>query len=637
MLHSGSASNMTNIMDLPPAILEGVFDYLQGSSLQSASLTTRTWSQVYKQHTCRVLSLDLSADTAHAKVALLERWENLGLLPYVHRITIDDSGERGRDGQELLEDLFDRWLPKLNGLKSVAWDLSGKIELADAFRLNTLPSGVLLDLVCEGEISVQVTASVLSLVQDCSNLRSLALEFGEENEETLGWPLKAALLRCKSLTTLKINVTSSHEVSHLVTSHDTDHTRALQWTIDEAASLPPLQHLDLHYPSRTGGMFGLWAGNGNWRSLETLKAHHGWILEHLAGRLPVLYSLSVNTVDSLPRFLELQPGVKELAVKDLDTSNCSNDLASKLHHILSLPFASSLRKLDLQIAHGDAIVEQSIVDVGTIATSCPTLQDLTVAVTSQQYRTAVGYFCWMDACIEAVIQMPNLLRLCIILPRVIPSGSISIQPEIIVLADAANLWSQLSSYGKKLKDVRIIASMANEKAESEREAAILRFLSPRPLSLTFVAMQAEKDWDADQGAYRTSCPELEQAEKSILRGQLSGLSETGEYSAARRTVDDISTFVHKGTIAPKKKLRPMPVWLTPEEEQDRREGPPSQSRRAKRAVIRSVSDFVGVWRLPMTETSPRTAEERARSREQGFGGRAGWSKSSLAMRVFYRR
>jgi hypothetical protein len=627
---------MTNITDLPPAILEVVFDYLQSQSLQAASLTTQAWRHVYKQHTCRVLPLDLSADTAHAKVALLERWEHLGLLRYVRRITVDDSGERSRDGQDLLQEIFDRWLPKLS-LRSVAWDLSGKPELVDPFRLATLPPSVLLDLVCEGQTSVHTSTSVLSVAKDCSNLHSLVIEFHEGNETTLGRSLKVALLGCKSLSALKINVTSSRKASQIVTPHDTYRTTALQWTTDEAASLPALHHFDFSYPSWTGETFRVWAENGDWSSLRTLRTHHSWVLEHLTGRLPALESLSVGTLESLPRFLELQPPIQELAITDLQTSDHSNDTASELHRILSLPSASSLRKLDLQIAHGDASAERPAVDVGTIATSCPRLQELTVAITSQQYRNAVGYFCWMDACIEAVVRMPNLLRLCIILPRVIPSGSISIQPEVIVLADAANLWSQLTGHGKRLKDVRIIASMASEKAESDREAAILRFLSPGPPSLTFVAMQAEKDWDADRGAYRTSSPELEQAENLLLSGQLSRLSDTGEYSAARRTVDDISTFVHKGTIAPKKKLRPMPVWLTPEEEQDRREGPPSQGRRAKRAVIRSVSDFVGVWRLPMTETSPRTAKERAESREQGFGGRPGWSKSSLATRVFYRR
>jgi hypothetical protein len=233
--------------------------------------------------------------------------------------------------------------------------------------------------------------------------------------------------------------------------------------------------------------------------------------------------------------------------------------------------------------------------------------------------------------------MANLRRLTIDVPRVIPSGSLSIPPEILTLPNVANLWSKLTAHGKTLREFRITASMASEKAETEREAAILRFLAPGPPSLTFIVAPSEKDWEAEQGAYKTSCPELEDAEDLLRRGHLTRLSETGEYSTARRTTDDISTYVYKGTIAPKKKIRPMPVWLTPEEEQDRREGPPSQSRRMKRALIRSVSDFAGVWRLPMTETSGRTAAERAESRENGFNGRAGWSKSSLAMRVFYRR
>ena len=237
-------------------------------------------------------------------------------------------------------------------------------------------------------------------------------------------------------------------------------------------------------------------------------------------------------------------------------------------------------------------------------------------MTSQQYKNAVGYFCWMDACIEAVVSTPNLRRLSIDVPRVIPSGSLSIPPEIITLPNFANLCSKLTAHGKTLQEFRITASMASEKAETDREAAILRFLAPGPPSLTFIVTPAEKDWDAAQGTYNTSCPELEHAEDLLRRGYLSRLSETGEYSTARRTADDISTYVYKGTIAPKKKIRPMPVWLTPEEEQDRREGPPSQSRRMKRALIRSVSDFAGVWRLPMTETSPRTAAEKALSRRE---------------------
>lgn len=628
---------MISVTALPPAILEAIFQHLPSDSIQSASLTTRTWSQVYKQHICRTFSFDLSAEPLLGKTELLQRWEHMNLLPFVHQITINDSGDRSQDGENLLNDLFHRWLPKLSGLKSVSWELSGKSALRGGFGFAALPSGVFLDLAYEDETSSQTNTAVLSAIQNCDNLRSLAVEFSQAEEAILGSLLTATLLSCKGLTSLKIKMASNHSESQEKTPHDAEQTAALHWTAEDVAKLPALQRLDLHYPSLTGEMFEIWARKGNWDSLRTLITHDSQTLECLAGHLPALESLSVNTLEYLPQFLTLQPGINELAVVDLQPSSQPKDVVSELHQILKLPFASRLKQLELQIAQDETESEQSTIDVAVLATSCRELRELTVSITSQQYRNAVGYFCWMDACIESVVRMPNLLRLCIVLPRVIPSGSISIPPEIITLPDVANLWSQLAAHGKTLQELRIIASMTSEKAESDREAAILSFLSPTP-SLTFITTPAEKDWDAAQGAYQTSCPELEEAENLLRRGHLSRLSSPPiSYSTARRTADDISTIIYKGTIAPKKKIRPMPVWLTPEEEQDRREGPPSQSRRAKRALIRSVGEFTGAWRLPMTETSPRTAEERARSRENGFGGKPGWSKSSLGMRIFYRR
>jgi hypothetical protein len=628
---------MMNVTDLPPAILEIVLQYLPNDSIRSASLVARAWSHVYKRTSCKTLRLDLSVNTLLGKTELLQRWEQLDLLRHVHRITIADPDRRSQDGERLLLDLFDRWLSKLSGLKSVSWILSGKHKLDDAFRLATLPPKILLDLVCEGETSAQTIGAAFSVVQGCDNLRSLAVGFSIEDEASLGSLLESVLLSCKSLTALKVNVFDDHDRSHPETSRGGDQSAASRWTVEKVARLPALQRLDLHCPALTAEMFELWTKNGDWSSLRTLAAHHSWILDNLAGRLPALESLSVSTIERLPAFLVLQPTLCKLALVNLMHSSKRRGVAPELHDMLKLPFASKLKTLEVQMGLDDAEVEQSAVDVEVIADCCPELQDLTVAITSQQYRNAVGYFCWMDACIEAVVRMPNLIRLCIILPRVIPSGSLSIPPEIITLTDVANIWAQLVTHGKKLQELRITASMASEKAESDKEAAIHRFLIPGPPSLTFVVTPAEKDWDAEKGAYTTACPELEQAETLLRGGHLFRLSETGEYSTARRTVDDISTYVYKGTIAPKKKIRPMPVWLTPEEEQDRREGPPSQSRRAKRALIRGVSDFVGAWRPPMTETSPRTAAERAQSRENGMGGRAGWSKSSLATRVFYRR
>ena len=107
-----------------------------------------------------------------------------------------------------------------------------------------------------------------------------------------------------------------------------------------------------------------------------------------------------------------------------------DDLVAQFASELSSSFAANLERLELRTALEDEEVEQSSIDVKAIATSCPRLQELTIAVTSQQYKNAVGYFCWMDACIEAVVSMPNLRRLTIDVPRVIPSGSLSIPPEI---------------------------------------------------------------------------------------------------------------------------------------------------------------------------------------------------------------
>ena len=628
---------MVKVTDLPPAIREAIFQHLPARSIKSASLVARAWSQAYKQYSCRTLLFDLSVDTVLDKTELLQKWEQMDLLHCVRQITIHDSGRRSPDGEELLHNLYDRWLLMLGGLKSILWDLSGKPELDGSFHFPTLPPGVHLDLICEDGASVETISTALSAIQNCNSLRSLAIEFSERDEKSLGSLLKASLLGCKSLTTLKINVTRHQEDSEPESPRDFSQNSALNWTEEEAASLPALQHLDLHYPSLAGEMFEIWAKKGDWNSLRTLVAQHSWILDKLTGRLPALESLSVSTVESLPEFLASQPTLYDLAIVDVQQPGNPRDIAPEVHDILKLPFASKLRRLELRVAHDDEELEQSTIDVKAIATSCPELQELTVAITSQQYKNAVGYFCWMDACIEAVVSMPNLRRLHIDAPRVIPSGSLSIPPEILTFPNVTNLWSKLTAHGKTLHQFQITASMASEKAETDREAAILRFLGPGPPSLTFIVTPAEKDWEAEQGAYETSCPELELAEGLLRRGYLTRLSEAGEYSTARRTADDISTYVYKGTIAPKKKIRPMPVWLTPEEEQDRREGPPSQSRRMKRALIRSVSDFAGVWRLPMTETSGRTAAERAESRENGFGGRAGWSKSSLAMRVFYRR
>jgi len=633
---------MSNVTHLPKSVLSHIFGYLNSKSVQSASLVTPAWSQAYKRRCCETLSLDLSSANIDNKIALLERWGSLNLLDHVHRIIVKDLGERHQDGHDLLQRLFDRWLPKLNGLRHILWDVAQKEQLDDVSWLFGLPPQTQLSLVCEGGVPAHAIAEAVFAVKGRGSLRSLAVELCGDDQPCSAEMFKTILLDCGSMSTLKISVIKDHATSQAVSAkiQDVFSESKLCLTAARAIELPILEHLDLHLPGLTGKAFALWAKHGNWSSLRRLKAHHGWILEHLAGQVPSLNSLSVSTLESLHDFLELQPKLRELVILDLGQDQEPSGAISTLRGVLALPFAVNLQSLELRTGQHDADTEVSNIDVGEIASLCPQLRGLTIAVGREQYRNAVGFFCWMDACMEAVLRMPKLLRICVRLPRLISSGTISIPPEIMVIATAADLWSQLCDYGKRMQEIRIVASMALEKPQSEREEAILRFLSsltPGDPTLTYIASPAEKDWDAAQGAHATSCPELEQAEALLLSGRLADLSLTGDYSNARRTVDDISAFAHNGMFVVKKKPRAMPVWLTPEQEQDRREGPPSQARRAKRALIRGVSEFTGVWRLPMTETSPRTAAERAAARETDIRGRPGWSKSGLATRVFYRR
>jgi hypothetical protein len=633
---------MPDITDLPQNVLNLIFGHLTSESVRSASLVTSAWNQAYKRRCCETLSLDLSSANIDDRIVLLERWQQSELLGHVQQIAINDSGERSRNGhvgQNLLQEVFDRWLSKLGGLKHILWNVSQEEKLEDISWVGKLTPQTRLSLKCEGGMSAQITAEVLSAVRDRGILRSLTVELRNSDQINPAEIPKAVLLGCKSMTSLKISVVDDLAASQDVTQESDSESR-LHLTAAETARLPCLRHLDFHFPALTGEVFASWADHGDWSSLRSLKTHHGWTLEHLAGRVPSLESLSVSTFESLHRFLELQPELRELIVLDSVRDQAPSGAISDLRRILTLPFAANLQSLEVRMRQGDDDAAFTNINIGMVASLCPRLKDLTIAVGREQYKNAVGFFCWMDACIEAVLRMPKLLRLCVRLPRLISSGTISIPPEIMVIATASDLWSQLLGYGKKMQEIRIVASMSLEKAESEREEAVLRFLSsvsPGDPALTYIVSPAEKDWDAAKGLYEASCPELEHAEALLLSGRIASLSLTGDYSNARRTVDDISAFAHNGMFVVKKKPRAMPVWLTPEQEQDRREGPPSQARRAKRALIRGVSEFAGVWRLPMTETSPRTAAERAESRETDIRGRPGWSKSALATRVFYRR
>lgn len=628
---------MPKITDLPQGVLDIIFGHLKSKSLRSASLTTPSWSQVYKRRCCKTLRCKLSSSTPQDRSALLERWQKLGLLENIHQIIIIDDSENGHDADEALRNLLDEWLPELTGLKVFTADLSNNPKPTNPTWLSRLPPETYLDLVCEGGLPADVLANVLSAAQAHGGLRSLALDFRREDELLLGGLLKDVLMSCKDLTALRVNVSSVPAESQAEdTQHQSPDEPSLSLTAADARRIPALRSLDLYYPPLTASAFQVWAEHGDWNNLRSLVAHHDWVLDPLKGRLPMLESLEVRTLDSLPSFLDKQHGLPGLAVTNLNMRSEAGEATSRLLDVLKHPVVASLHDLELRMTKVDES-EPLKVDVGTIAMCCPELRQLTIALDREQYINAVGYFCWLDACIEAVLRMPRLLRLCIVLPRLILSGSISIPPESIVMGTSSEIRSKLASHGKLMQEVRVVALMNEEVAQSERETAVLQYMSSENYALTFIATPAEKDWDAERGTQQTSCPELERAEVLLVKGYTSHLHPSGDYSRARRTIDDISALAYNGMFMPKKKIRPMPVWLTPEEEQDRREGPPSAARKAKRATIKSMNHFFGTWNPMMNETTPRTAAEKAASRESGFGGRPGWSKSSFATRVLWRR
>lgn len=232
---------------------------------------------------------------------------------------------------------------------------------------------------------------------------------------------------------------------------------------------------------------------------------------------------------------------------------------------------------------------------------------------------------WLDSLVQALQPYSDLTHLTVSLPRITPSTE---GPTFITLSSAADLWARLAEQGTQLQELRVVVS----EPEPELYAAhklIPPSLPPDLKELTFVVSAGG---DEEEKSYHIHCPELLAAEAALSRGDLAALSSSGSYTSARKTVDDLTALVYEGIITPKRKPRPMPEYLTPEEMEDRL-GPPGLARRAKRALL----GFAGGFRAPGTERPGRTAKERAQLREVDWRGRPGWSKSALAERVVWRR
>lgn len=229
---------------------------------------------------------------------------------------------------------------------------------------------------------------------------------------------------------------------------------------------------------------------------------------------------------------------------------------------------------------------------------------------------------WLDSLVQALYPYSNITNLTVSLPRIISGHT------FITLSSAADLWARLAEQGTQLQELRVVVS----EPEPESYAAHKLIPPSLPPDLKELIFVVSAGGDEEEKSYRIHCPELLSAEAALSRGDLAALSSSGSYTSARKTVDDLTALVYEGYITPKRKPRPMPEYLTPEEMEDRL-GPPGLARRAKRALL----GFAGGFRAPGTERPGRTAKERAQLREVDWRGRPGWSKSALAERVVWRR
>lgn len=632
---------MPDITDLPDSVLNLIFEYLDTRDLRSARLTNTSWNPECKRELFKVVNFDLDRDTVNKKSRAHHHFHMSDSFSHVRHLKICDAGDRTTEEPNIFRHLTDDWLPLLKGLQSILWHLSDKTESNAAHFLSALPFGVKLDLVLGRRIHVKASSDMLSTLIGSLSLRSLEIELPLTDETTLSGPLKALLLSCRHLKRLVVNTQQESTIQ----STESRNTNAcsLNWTPEEAASLPSLQHMVFHYPNLSRSTFALWAQHGSWHDLRSLTVHHDWELSYLIDRLPALETLTTVLQPTLSDFLDSQRIIRTLTL----VADATDSIATEtIHAILSKTFATNLQSFDLRLIDPSPDVERDTterhpsLDLRSLPSFCPNLRTLTLTLSRAQYRNAVGYFCELDFLIQAILRLPNLQHLTIQLPRLIAPGTVESPPEIATLSTASSLWAQLSARGKRLISIRILASLAHEPAPTDlpdRHAAVLHALTPCSQTLTFLAQPAAKDWDAALGLHITTCPELEAAEASVRLGRITHLSSSNEYTSARRVVDDISKLAHDGVLVIKKKPRPMPVWLTPEEEQDRREGPPGPGRRMKRAVKSSLGEFAGSFRPPGSERPGRTAQEKAQGRESGLGGRAGWSKRSFAFNALWLR
>lgn len=599
-----------SLVDLPEDILHIICGYLDIQTLKSASQAHRSLSQVYQRHCYRTLTVDARSEHLWEKFELIERWDYDDRLKHIRHVLMNDP-QRSRDGKALLQMVLSQTLPKMTGLRCVTWTFSGRSErLEEDFRVPDLPPKVRLEVQAAEhtptESSIPVISQILSGLQHHMNLYSLDVAFDAAAPQLHGL-FKTVLLTCSQLRIVKVRAQSGGSLVPNAGLNDPIYA-GHRWTPEEVANFPSLEELEFDYAVIADDVLENWAIYGSWDSLRKLVLRDPRLLQYLTGKTPALQILSVGALSWLHAFLKETNNVESLSVTSLQNIRAETSSSGGIREILAVPAAGRLKTLELRLApeqpsHGD--LDDEVLRIKELAAACPRLEQLVMSIDPHQHRNADGTTHWQHDCAQAIADMTHLRRFAVVMPRILFAGTSARSSEFATLSTADDLWRSLCSEGRRLDKVSIIASM--ERDSTLQDAGLEQSLSNYP-ALTFVAMPAEKDWDAEKGEYRVDCLELAQAEASLARGDLHNICATGRYIDARKRVDDLASLAERGYVIDKKPPRPMPDYLTAAEEEDAR-SPPTRRRRAKRRINSAIDIFFDNFKPYNVETNTQLSQQ----------------------------
>lgn len=449
--------------------------------------------------------------------------------------------------------------------------------------------------------------TLLSKIPNLRNLVSLEIETVFMSSSTLGL-LKNVLLASPQLQNLEL-----HNTQSIFNNYSEELEEASRWTAWEVARFPPLKRLDLTGWHLDKLSLLIWAAHGDWSNLESIAVKNDWMVQYMVGRTPRLNTLIVDELCPwLPEFLAEAPKLStliftslqqgppsvpfgwtasgrdannEYSYRNLTTKTTTKDrdptwkddaqspLGKKyadVTSLLKLPFASKLQGLRFNLHHGQYQSCEQPVTVGIeiVASLCPQLTDLTIAIAPELYRPRrlrtgrEPRMNWFGPISKTVAKMSHLNRLEIIIPRRLQFRSFGsckfFRPRYVTMVTLHRLLTAIQLQrppNPPLSELSITCvlgpSSLDEHYQRDMEPEILNdnkvgfFGSGK---LTYVAKLSENEEEAKQGRYILSCPELEEAERALKQGNKNWLLEDPNYKDVKNMVDDLESLAYRGVL-----------------------------------------------------------------------------------------